>query len=92
MSYLDTKNSFIQTIYILAVRLKRKERAKPCKRLWTNLTCSYKEAPTTPSFTDLHQRLIQLVSLGFKFNSFQRPSARIQNYLFLCNQLIISFS
>ena len=44
---------------------------------------------TTPSLTDLHQRLTLLISLTFKLNSLQRQSAWIQNYRYLYNLSII---
>ena len=42
----NKKKSLFRLSPIVKVRRKHEERERPCKGIWANLACSYKEAPT----------------------------------------------
>ena len=67
LCYSEYEKYFIQTVSNSSNPTQTRGKEKDLfEGTSVNLGCRYQEAPTTPSLTDRHQRLTQLVYLGFQ--------------------------
>ena len=82
--YSDTKKSLFRQSTFLAVRCKHKEREEDLVSVNEQISISATKNHSPFNLTALHQRLSQLLSMGFKLNC-----SIIQNYVFLNNIALI---